>query len=154
MGAIRMRLSDEAVDRIVQRRGLWMALGLGCIALGMLLPKGWGAGWLTGFMLLSLSLYGYCFRRWRTESGVWMLALLLVVTLGPCWLYFEWLLWDSIVRANPGLGPNRVQVWDRVRWFADGAFALMVFSRTVRLALSVAIGNWERCGWDTGRWRN
>jgi hypothetical protein len=80
-----------------------------------------------------------------------MLALLLVVTLGPCWLYFEWLLWDAIVRANPGPGPNRVQVWDRVRWSVDGALALMVFSRTVRLALSIAIGNWKRCGWDNRR---
>lgn len=143
-GAIRMRLSDEAVDRIVQRRGLWLALGLGCVALGLLLPKGWWAGWLTGFMLLSLSLYGYCFRRWRTESGLWMLALLLVVTLGPCWLYFEWLLWGAIVRANPGLGANRVYVWDRVRWSMNGVLALMVFSRKVRLALSVATENWKR----------
>lgn len=139
-----MLLSDETVDRIVQHRGRWMVLGLLGMASGMWLPRGWGIGGMTGWMLLSLSLYGFCFRRWRTESGLWMLALLLLVTLGPCWLYFEWLLWDTTGRPDPGRVPHRMSAWDKVRWSVDGATALFVFSRTVRLALSVAIGNWKR----------
>ena len=88
-----LRLTESQIDRVIRQRRVSSFAGLALMALPFALPRGWGVGLFSGFMLFSLGIYGIAFRKWRTEPGLWMLAVFLTVTLGPCWAYFEFLHW-------------------------------------------------------------
>lgn len=135
-----MLLKEPQIDWIVQHRGRILMSGGILFAVALGLPAGWGCGGLTGFMLSSLAIYAYAFRRWRTEPGIWMLALFLTVLLTPCWAYFEFLHVNHIRnRANV-----QAMDWGKVRLMIDAAISLVVFSVTIRFAMGVALGNWKR----------
>ena len=63
---------------------------VGLLHLGrrVLLTTRLGTGLFTGYMLISFGVYSVRARNWRIESGIWMYAALLVVLLGPCWIFF------------------------------------------------------------------
>jgi hypothetical protein len=132
------------MDRIVAHRFTLLIAGLAMMALPFALPRGWGFGLFSGFMLVSLGIYGVAFRRWRTEPGLWMLAVLLIVTLGPCWAYFAFLNWRAVF-VKPAA--NAI-TWDQLRLSIDGTFALLLFAHAVKLAVTVAIHGLAR---ETGR---
>jgi hypothetical protein len=134
------RFTEPQIDRIIGHRHRLLLIGSTAMALPFLLPRGWGFGFLSGLMLWSLGIYGFKFRRWRTEPGVWMLAVLLTVLLGPCWLYFEALYWRSILDQPAA----RALTWAQIGLAIDAIGALVLLGRIVKLASSVAIENWQR----------
>ena len=134
------RLSESQIDWTIRRRDRILLAGVGLIALALALPRGWGCGGLTGFMLRSLSIYGFPFRRWRTEPGLWMLAVFLTLLLTPCWLYFEYLHLQPFRKLQIG----QAFAWDRLRLWIDATLSLAVFTWTIRFAVGIAIGNWPR----------
>jgi len=136
-------LSESQIDRIVRNRREIMLAGIAIMSITFLLPQGWGFGFFSGFMIYSLGLYTFFFRRWRSEPGVWMLAALLALILCPCWAYFEYLHWQAI-KAPPANQARQVLGWNRIRWFLDASVALMIFAKTIRLLVTVAIENWKR----------
>jgi hypothetical protein len=69
-----------------------------------------------------------------------MLAVLLTVTLGPCWLYFEFLHVRGLVFQPAARRFNGNQL----RLFIDSIVALLLFSRIIKLAIGVSIENWKR----------
>ena len=69
------------------------------------------------------------------EPGLWMLAVLLTVTLGPCWAYFEFLNCRALF-AKPAA--NAI-TWDQLRLSIDSTFALFLFAHAIRMAVTVAI---------------
>ena len=91
IGISMLCLTGPQMDRIVAHRFTLLCWGIAFMGLPFALPRGWGLGLFSGFMLFCLGVYGVAFRKWRTEPGLWMLAVLLTVTLGPCWAYFEFL---------------------------------------------------------------
>jgi hypothetical protein len=95
-------------------------------------------------MIFSLGIYGACFQKWKTDPGLWMLALLFTVTLGPCAAYFEYLHWQSVVVALRANQVRRVATWDQIRISVDAAVGLIFLASAVRLAASVAVENWRR----------
>ncbi len=142
----RMRMglySDEQVDRIIGNSRRSLRGGLMVVGLALLLPRGWGIGGLSGFMLFSLGVYGLCFRKWRFDPGLWMLAVFLTLTLGACWAYFECLCLQALFVPGPN---NLAQpiTWDQIRFSADAVVSLLLLSKVVRLAASVAVKNWQR----------
>lgn len=130
-------LSEQQIDRVIRYRRSFMFFGLTTMALPMILPQGWAFGLFSGFMLFSLGVYGASFRKWRTESGIWMLAVFLTALLGPCWLYFEVLHWRGFW-VRPAARPINV------KFAIDAIVALLIFAHIVKLTLSVAIENWNR----------
>ena len=137
--------SDEQVDRIIDNSRRSLRGGLMVMSLALLLPRGWGIGLFSGFMLFSLGLYGLWLRKWRFDPGLWMLAVFLTLTLGPCWAYFECLYFHALFVQ----GPNNVArpiTWDQIRFSADAVVSLVLLSRVVKLAASVAVKNWKRTG--------
>ena len=95
-------------------------------------------------MVSSLGMYGVAFQRWRTEPGLWMLAILFTLTLGPCSLHFEYLKWQEIFRPPQENQVGRIATWDQIRMSVDAAIAIMLLIHAVRLAVSVGIENWRR----------
>ncbi len=133
-------LTEPQIDRYVLHRRTVFVCGVALMVLAIALPHGLRMGLFTGFMLASLGIYCFAFRRWRTEPGVWMLAGFLTVALAPCWLYFEYLSWQNVF-ATP-VANN--QAWNAFRLSTDALISLSLFGRTVRLSISVAIQNWRR----------
>ena len=81
--------------------------------------------------------------------GLWMLAVLFTVTLGPCWGYFEWLHWRWHFAQPAANRAARAITWDQIRFSVDASIALLLFARVVKLAVSVAIENWKRTRFST-----
>lgn len=134
------RLSELAIDLSIANARLYLLVGLLLTVIPLTLPGGWALGSFSGFMLFSLGIYSLAFRRWRTEPGLWMLAVLFTVTLGPCWLYFEFLHLHGLVVQR---APRRFN-WNQLRLFIDSIVALLLFSHIVKLAIGVSIENWKR----------
>lgn len=143
MGAKWLLLTEFQIDRIVRYRHALLLGGLAIMALPFSLPRGWGFGIVSGFMLFSLGIYGLWFQKWRTNPGLWMLAVLLIVTLGPCWVFFEYEYWKRVF-APVAANQARALTWDQIRFSADTVVALLLFTKTIRLAGTVAIENWMR----------
>lgn len=137
-------LTEPQIDRVILHRRALMLGGLAFMSLAVTLPRGWGCGFFSGFMLCSLGVYGIAFRKWRTEPGIWMLAVLLTVILGPGWLYFECLHWHGLFAAPPGKPGARRFTWDQLRLSLDCTIALLIFAFTIKLAATVTIENWNR----------
>ena len=135
-------LRESQIDRYIRpwRTCIW--LGIGLMVVAILLAKGFGL--VTGLMLYSLGIYSLCFRNWRTEPGVWMLAGFLAMTLGPCWAYFEVLylswLW-KLKPIEPRIIPNLL---NKLRLYTDTALPLFIFAQTLRLSISVTVENFKR----------
>lgn len=92
-------------------------------------------------MIFGLGIYGLAFRKWRTEPGLWMLALFLFLVLGFCYVYFA-ILRLSSPPAPPGqLQPNG---WAQAKLAAEITIGLALFQYQVRFFLSVLIENWRR----------
>jgi hypothetical protein len=133
-------LTDEQIDRTIATRRRYLFVGLVLISLPFLMPQGWGTGFFSGFMILSLGIYCGRFQRWRVEPGIWMMAVLVTLILGTVCIYFEYLHFRRLFA--PKQGPRPV-TWDRVRLSVDGAIALVILAHVAKLAVSVAVKNWS-----------
>jgi hypothetical protein len=71
-----------------------------------------------------------------------MLAVLLVLGLGPCWIFFEYLSFRSLFlkKANGGA---MVFGWGEIRFVIDSSIALAIFAHIVKFSASVGIKNWR-----------
>lgn len=134
-------LPETKIDLIVSNRRVIMLVGLVMMVVPLML--GFGFGVLSGFTLFSLGANCNFFRTWRSEPGVWMIAILLAVTLGPCWAYFEFLHLLAVFApaANRAVG---LVGWNQIRLSVDAAVALLIFAENMKLVVTVAIENWIR----------
>ena len=144
IGVHMLRLTVGQIDRVILRCRASLFVGVALMALPFALPRGWGFGVLSGFTLFSLGIYGVAFRKWRTEPGLWMLAVFLTVTLGPCWVYLEFLHVRALFVEMTAKQGARAMTWDQLRLTADAIIALVLYATAVKLAVSVAIENWNR----------
>src|SRR5437762_1452975 len=114
-------LSENAIDRVI----VWYRheIGFGVLLLLQVffVPPGWSLGVLPGFMLLGLGIYGGVFRKWRTEPGLWMLALFLFLLLGLCYAYF------AILNIRWPLGNVQPTAWQRSKVALEVAAGLALF---------------------------
>ena len=138
-------LSDTQVDLWVRHWWRLLLLGGCMLIVAFSLPQGWGTGLFTGYMLMSFGVYSVRARRWRSESGIWMYAALLVVLLGPCWIFFEYLNFRSLFLLEKNQMAQDLS-WKRVRFVLDSFLSLAVLSLIVRFSISVAIKNWRLTG--------
>jgi hypothetical protein len=69
-----------------------------------------------------------------------MLAVLLVVLLTPCYGYFTYARCLEAFQPRPAK-VGQALAWERIRLAVDLSFAMTIFWRQVRLALSVAVRN-------------
>jgi hypothetical protein len=120
-------LRPETVAWLV-RRGYWFAL-LGAILLTLALGPLRDVGIVSGLMLI---LCGGCaggFRQWRTERGLWMLALVALFAWLPLYAIFQW---EAIKLGINGQNPRRVLL------ACDAALAASVVWLQVRFLITVA----------------
>jgi hypothetical protein len=136
-------MPEIEVEQIIRRRHVYLAVGLSLCCLQPVLPQGWRIGFFSGFMLFSIGIYGVVFRRWRTDAGLWMLAALLTVMLGSCWAYFEWQQWRGWFVPPAANQPVRALNWDQARFLIDATVALLLLTKVIRFATTVAIANWK-----------
>ncbi len=134
-------MTESQIDLFVRYRLVILITGLAM----MVLPLSFGVGFgvFSGFTLFSLGIYCQKFRYWRREPGLWMLAILLIVTLGPGWIYFETLHWQAVFGAGAKRAVGGVN-WNRIRLSVDAGVALLIFAKTMKLLITVAIENWQR----------
>lgn len=137
-------LLDEArLDRVVSRRRDWLLGGAFVMSLVMIAPRGWGFG-LTGFTALSLGVYASALRRWRTEPGLWMLALFLTLTIGGSWAFFEFGSLANLLDRGNGNPAGPPMSWSEIGCAADASLALLLGGRGVWFLASIAVANWAR----------
>ena len=134
-------LTETKIDLIVRNRRVIMLVGLVMIVFPLVL--GFGFGVLSGFTLFSLGANCIFFRNWRSEPGVWMIAILIAVTLGPCWAYFEYLHLQAVFAPVANREGGLVG-WNRIRLSVDASVALLIFAENMKLVVTVAIENWIR----------
>lgn len=134
-------LHDDKIDHVVTHWKRCLLASLIVFVVVAALPRDLKTGVFSGFMLLSLGIYGWALRRWRSEPGVWMLAALLVLLLGPICIAFEYSHWQSVFARNP----NRF-TWKEMRVSIDAIVALDLLFECVRFAFSVAVKNWKYTG--------
>jgi hypothetical protein len=136
-------LSPERIDRAVYSSGNRALAGLTLLAIAALLPQEWRCGVICAIVLLSQAIYYLWLRRWRTDPGLWMAATLLVVMLGPSFLYFEFEYWQSVFMPPPARQPQPKLTWGEIGFAIDAVVALKLFGGIVRVAASVAVENWK-----------
>lgn len=117
------------------------------MCLAFALPRGFKCGAITGFALTGLGLYGVMLKKWRTEPGLWMLALFLALVLGACYGFFAYGRYANLLVPQPANPPAAQPGWERILWSVDVGFAFVLFWRQVSLAFSLAILNWQ---WTRG----
>jgi len=138
---MKLLLDEAKLDRFVARWRSSLMVGGVLLSLSFHLPKGWGFA-LTGFTVLSQGIYAFALRRWRTEPGLWMLALFLTLSLGGSWTYFECLSWGNLFNRAAGNLTGPRMTWQQVGFAMDYSLALLLFRRVVALAASVTVANW------------
>ena len=137
-------LTESQVDWIVRfRRPIFLG-GLALMAQPFVLPQGWSVGVLSGFMLFSLGIYGFAFRNWRTEPGLWMLAALLAVTWGPCWAYCEIVHLRALFERAAAVQDGQAIDGNRFRFALEVIIGFSLWATSIKLAITVAIKNWQR----------
>ena len=139
-----LRLTEAQVDRIVCKRRRIALAGVVVWAYFFAVPQGWKCGLFSGFMLFSLALYGFCFRRWRTEPGLWMLGCLLTVFMAPCWIFFEYMCLRGLFQKPLMNLIGQPINWRHFRNYVDAVVAIFLIAVTVKFAYSVMIENWKR----------
>ncbi len=137
-------LTESQIDWIVNNRRLIFVGGLALMSQPFVLPQGWSVGVLSGFMLFSLGIYGFAFRNWRTEPGLWMLATLLVVTWGPCWAFFEYQHLRALFARAVAVQAGQALGWNKARFALEVLVGFTLCLTSIKLAVTVAIENWKR----------
>jgi hypothetical protein len=77
-------------------------------------------------------MYGaFCgsFRRWDQEKGMWMLAVLFLVLIGPLYLVLAWV----------EMFGGRTALW----WGIEFFLGTSLLALTMKLLLSVTVYNWQ-----------
>lgn len=75
-------LTEAKVDQIIRNRKRFFLGGLLIFLIPFILPKPWGISCsapFTSFMLMIFGVYGFAFRSWRSNPGLWMLAVLITL---------------------------------------------------------------------------
>ena len=129
---MRLLLLPVQVDRREPIYAALMAVGLlGIVGLWLL---GIGSGILSCFAALYLGATSGSVRSYRTEPGIWMLAMLFVCITAPIWTIF--MLADIV----PALRGTRAMPWPLV---VDASVCTMLFGEANRVLFSVAWHNWR-----------
>ena len=134
-------ITHSAVDRVVAARRLAFILGVALIVLPRLPVQQHSVGIFTGSCLVTLGIFSFALRNWRTDRGLWMLSALLLCVYGPLYIYIQ-------VRGIAGLlnnlGPNRNQpLAIEIAKAIDSGLAILVFGLLVRFVLTVTACNWS-----------
>jgi hypothetical protein len=138
------RYRESEIDRIVDRRWGYFFAGLVAWLLLAALPSGFKFGGILGFAMITFALYAAAMRRWRTDPGLWMLALFLTLSLGACYGFFAVEHYWGVFAPQPGKPAVGRIDWSEVLFFTDVCCGLVVFKRQVKFSLSVAILNWQQ----------
>ncbi len=137
------RYSENTIDSITRSHLVFIIAGVVFLLLPFAMPSEVKVGFLIGYSLLSLGIYAVALKKWRTEPGLWMLAVLLIVLLGAVYGFFAYDRYTS----EWGL----VNLPEEKRFFSKVVFlpleVIVSFSicwTHIRFAYSVALSNWER----------
>ena len=128
--------THQEISRFISYCRIFLVSGAVILFSQFFLPAGWKIGFLTGFTLFAAGIFGFALRRWRTERGLWMLALLLTVVYLPSIAYFEFLNWREIARLIAARGAG----WPQIRLMIDATTALLIASYAVKIITGIA---WE-----------
>ncbi len=137
-------LADEQIDRIIGNRRRMFFGGLAWFALMLTppIPEQLRIGFVTSFAILGFGEFAFMLKKWRTDRGLWMLATLFVVIYGLILACVEFSEFAQLLKPGPGAAVVQ-KGWAEVRLACDCALALLVLSKFVRFAFSVAVRNWQ-----------
>ena len=138
-------LTEAKVDRIIQNRKRFFLGGLLIFLVPLLLPQPWGisvSAPFTSFMLMIFGVYGFAFRSWRSNPGLWMLAVLITLANSACLLFYEYEQYKSLFVVEPGQ-PARQLNWIGLKFVLDSTLALLIYAKVVKFAATVSIENWK-----------
>lgn len=138
-------LTEAKVDQIIRNRKRFFLGGLLIFLVPLLLPQPWGMSCsapFTSFMLMIFGVYGFALRSWRSNPGLWMLAVLITLANSACLLFYEYEQYKSLFVAEPGQPPRRLN-WNGLKFVLDSTLALLIYAKVVKFAATVSIHNWE-----------
>ena len=91
---------------------------------------------------MAFGIYGFAFRSWRSDPGLWMLAVLITLANSACLLFYEYEQYKSLFMVVPGRPPRPLN-WNGLKFVLDSTLALLIFTRVVKFAATVSIKNWK-----------
>jgi len=133
-------LTEKQIDRAMRFAPLAI---LAPLLFVVQLKLQWAVSVLTLYGLFTLGVCAVSLQKWRYDSGLWMIGVLLLSSLIPTYVAFAY--WQYVSELKPFLVGQRVGWgWKEFRLAIDLAIAVHLFQYQVRLGISVVIENWRR----------
>ena len=136
-----MFMQYSSVDRVIAARGVTLILGIALVIVPRLIVQNHSVGVFTGGCLVTLGIFSFSLRKWRTDRGLWMLSALLLSFYGPLYIYIQ-----SYEVANllNNAGQNQIQpLAIQIAKALDSTLAIFFFGLLVRFVLAVTVYNWS-----------
>jgi hypothetical protein len=110
------------------------------------LPAEWSFGSLTLLCLFMYAPCGLAFEDWDSRPGVWIRAVLYLISL--CSVYgLLWLgIWAPTIRSLLEPNPGAALGWRELKLSIDTAISLSLLQYQIRYALTVLVENLRRTG--------
>jgi hypothetical protein len=136
-------LTEKQIDRTLSFAPLATLAPMLFVAQLLLLPHRLLISVLTLYGLFTLGVCGLGFRKWRSDSGLWMLMVLMLCSLIPTYVAFSYLQYVSELQPF-FIGQRAGWSWKEFAHAIDLAIGVSLFQYQVRLGISVVIENWRR----------
>ncbi len=127
-------MNEAAIERNIRRGRIHFLVAVGLFAVGLR---------ITGVMILPLIVFARAFRAYRTEPGLWMLALLVCFVYSGAWAVFQLDHVRDLFEPAPAGIAAAPPAWHRLWRTLDGTLALVLLGETGRLTCSMAAVNWR-----------
>jgi len=130
------------VDHFVRFRLLYFLFGLFVVVQFFLVTERYSFGICTGLLLMGFGIFAHALRNWRSERGLWMLALVVFVPYSVIWLGWQWSRFDASILGDDQQLPKELSSF-QLRMAVDSFVGIIVFGKITQFCFTVAYRNWS-----------
>jgi hypothetical protein len=148
-------LTEERVDRITASGAKYALTSAAMLTVIACLPRAFAYGAFTAAMVLYMGVGAHALRRWKTERGLWMLAIVIAWPVAAIFFMFiehelRPLIGGWLLQAQPAVRIKPGEVARIIGLTVDSCLAAHVLWLQLRLYATVTYCNWhvKRSDWE------